>query len=134
MLCIEGDRKIETKIWWNFEEWSLFLRSFFEIIAVLTLMVTSLTPNWVKKCPNLFFMYQWRVAQWGSGYRYCITSINLAWTQVLHRFKSCLRRVEDSRRWGSLTMVPAGIKAKRLSLVNHTTKTIHHHHHHHQWW
>ena len=27
-------------------------------------------------------------------------------------------------------MVPAGNKAKRLSLVNHTTKTIHHHHHH----
>ena len=27
----------------------------------------------------------------------------------------------------SLTMVPAGIKAKRLSSVSHTTKTIHHH-------
>ena len=26
-------------------------------------------------------------------------------------------------------MVPAGNKAKRLLLVNHTTKTIHHHHH-----
>ena len=25
-------------------------------------------------------------------------------------------------------MVPAGNKAKRLSSVNHTTKTIHHHH------
>ena len=31
----------------------------------------------------------------------------------------------------SLTMVPAGNKAKCLSSVNHTTKTIHHHHHHH---
>ena len=28
-------------------------------------------------------------------------------------------------------MVPAGNKAKRLSLVNLTTKTIHHHHHDH---
>ena len=28
-------------------------------------------------------------------------------------------------------MVPAGNKAKRLSSVNHTTKTIHHHLHHH---
>ena len=28
-------------------------------------------------------------------------------------------------------MVPAGNKAKRLSSVSHTTKTIHHHHHHH---
>ena len=26
-------------------------------------------------------------------------------------------------------MVPAGNKAKRLSLVNHTTETIHHRHH-----
>ena len=52
-------------------------------------------------------------------------------TQVLCRFKSCSRRVGDSRWWGSLTMVPARNKAKRLSSVNHTTKTIHHHHHHH---
>ena len=29
-------------------------------------------------------------------------------------------------------MVPAGNKAKRISSVNHATKTIHHHHHHHQ--
>ena len=28
-----------------------------------------------------------------------------------------------------LTMAPAGNKAKHLSSVNHTTKTIHHHHH-----
>ena len=28
-------------------------------------------------------------------------------------------------------MVTAGNKAKRLSSVNHTTKTTHHHHHHH---
>ena len=28
-------------------------------------------------------------------------------------------------------MVPAGNKAERLSLVNHTTEAIHHHHHHH---
>ena len=28
-------------------------------------------------------------------------------------------------------MVPAGNKAKRLSSVNHTMKTIHHRHHHH---
>ena len=27
-------------------------------------------------------------------------------------------------------MAPAGNKNKRLSSVNHTTKTIHHHHHH----
>ena len=28
-------------------------------------------------------------------------------------------------------MVPAENKAKRLSSVNHTARTIHHHHHHH---
>ena len=28
-------------------------------------------------------------------------------------------------------MVPAGNKAKRLPLVNHTTKRFHHHHHYH---
>ena len=63
-----------------------------------------------------------------SGYHHCTTSSNKAWTQVLHRFKSCSWRVGDSRWWGSLTMVPAGNKAKRLLSVNHTTKTIHHHH------
>ena len=65
------------------------------------------------------------------GYHYYTTSFNKAWTQVLRRFKSCRRRVRDSRRWGSLTMVPAENKAKRLSSVNHTARTIHHHHHHH---
>ena len=44
----------------------------------------------------------------------------------LHRFKSCSQRVEDSRWWRSLIMAPAGNKNKRLSSVNHTTKTIHH--------
>ena len=34
----------------------------------------------------------------------------------------------DLQWWGSLTMVRNGNKAKHLSLVNHTTKTIHHHH------
>ena len=31
-----------------------------------------------------------------SGYHYCTTSFNLAWTQVLRRFKHCSRRVRDS--------------------------------------
>ena len=75
------------------------------------------------------------VAPWCSGYHYCATSFYKAWTQVLCRFKSCSRCVRDSWWWGSLTMVPAGNNAKRLSSVKHTTKTIyHHHHHHHQWW
>ena len=50
------------------------------------------------------------VALWCSGYHYCTTSFNKAWTQVLHRFKSCLRHVRDSRWWGSLTMVRLEIR------------------------
>ena len=57
------------------------------------------------------------------------TSFSKAWFQVLRRFKSCLRRIVDSRWWGSLAMVLAGNKAKRLSPLNHTTKTINRHHH-----
>ena len=68
------------------------------------------------------------MAPWCSGYHYCTTSFNQAWTQVLRRFKPCWQRVGDSRWWGSLTMVPAGNKAKRLSSVNHSAKTIDHHH------
>ena len=61
---------------------------------------------------------------WCSAYHYWTSSFNKAWTQVLHRFKSCSRRVGDSRWWGSLTMVPAGNKAKCLLSVNHTTKIV----------
>ena len=67
------------------------------------------------------------VVLWCSGYHYYTTSFKQAWTQVLHRFKSCLWRVRDLRWWGSLKMVPAGNKVKCLSLFNYTTKTIHHH-------
>ena len=71
------------------------------------------------------------VASWCSGYHHCTTSFKKVWTQVLRRFKSYSRRVRDSQSWGSLTMAPAENKAKRFSLVNHTTKAIHHHHYHH---
>ena len=63
---------------------------------------------------------------WCSGYHYCITSFNKAWTQILRRFKPCSQRVGDSRWWGPLTVVSAGNKAECLSSVNHTTKTNHH--------
>ena len=45
------------------------------------------------------------------GYHYCTTSFIKAWTQVLRSFKSCSRRVGDSRWWRSLTMLLAGNKA-----------------------
>ena len=64
----------------------------------------------------------------GDLVHYCTTSFNKAWAQALHSFKPCLQHVRDLWWWGSLTVVPAGNKAKRLSSVNHTTKTIHHHH------
>ena len=65
---------------------------------------------------------------WCTGYHYCATLINWAWTEVLRRFTSCSRCVGYSRLWGSLTIVPARNKAKLLLPVIHTTKTIHHHH------
>ena len=34
------------------------------------------------------------LAQWCSGYRYCTFSFGKAWTQVLHRFKSCSQFVK----------------------------------------
>ena len=67
------------------------------------------------------------VAPWCSGYHYCTTLFNKL---ILRRFKSCSQRVGDSQWWRSLTKFPGGNKVKRLSLVNHTTITIHHHHHH----
>ena len=66
------------------------------------------------------------VVLWCSGYHYYTISFNKDLSQVLRRFKFCWRRVRESRCWGSLSMVPAANKAKRLSSVNHTTKTIHH--------
>ena len=60
-----------------------------------------------------------------SGYHYCTTSL----TKPELRFCAGSQRVRDSPWWGSLTMAPAGNKAKCLLPVNHMTKTIHHHHH-----
>ena len=72
-----------------------------------------------------------RYTQKISGYAtdYCRSSFNKAWIQVLQRFISCLQRVGDLWRWGCMTLVLAGNKAKHLSSVNHSTKTNHHHHH-----
>ena len=60
-----------------------------------------------------------------SGYHYWTTSFNEACTHVLRRFKPCSRHAGDLRWGGSLKMFPAGNKAKPLSSVNHTIKTIH---------
>ena len=58
---------------------------------------------------------EYLLALWCSGYHYCTMSFNKAWTQVLHRFKSCLWHVGDLWWWVSLTMVPAGNKTKQFS-------------------
>ena len=73
-------------------------------------------------------MYTISPAAWCGGYHYCITLLNKVRNQVLRRLKSCSRRVGGSGWRGSLTMVPAGDKAKRLSSVNDSAKTIYHHH------
>ena len=67
------------------------------------------------------------VAPCCSVYHHYRVLFNKAWTQVLRRLKSCLRRFQDLRWWGSLTMVLTGNKAKRLFFVNHTIKTINYH-------
>ena len=69
------------------------------------------------------------ILKWHRGVVIVITSLKWAWIRVLLRFKPCSWRVGNSRWWGSLRMVAAGNKAKRLSSDNPTTKTIHHHHH-----
>ena len=67
------------------------------------------------------------MAPWCSGYHHCTTSFNKAWTQVLSRSKSCLRRVGDSQWWESLTVVSTG-NGQTSSVSNHTKKAIYHHH------
>ena len=100
-----------------------------------------------QMCQSLFFYKVEDMRRWCDGYytptslyyytttllhyytttHYYTTSLNKAWTQVLRRLKSCSWCVGNSRWWGSLTMVLAENRAKRLSSVNHNTKTIHHH-------
>ena len=58
------------------------------------------------------------VALWCSRYYYSTTSFHTAKTQVLRRFKPCLRRVWNSRWWESLTMFSVGNKAKRFWSAN----------------
>ena len=64
------------------------------------------------------------LAPWCSVYHDCTTSFIKAWTQILRGFKFYFRRVGDLRWRGSLTMVPAGNKAKHLSSAKYTIKTI----------
>ena len=69
------------------------------------------------------------MAAWCSGYQYCTTSFNQAWLRFCAGSNPACGMSEICDGKGSLTMVPAGNKTNRLSLVNHTRKTIHHHHH-----
>ena len=78
-----------------------------------------------KTCPTWHCLVTQHMAPWCNDYHYCTTFFNNVWTQVLRRFKSCSQNVRDLWWWGSLTMVPAGNKAERLSSVNHTIKAIH---------
>ena len=71
---------------------------------------------------QVFNLSIWTLAPWCCGNHYCITLFKKVWTQILRMLKSCSQRVGDSWWWRSLTMVPAGYKAKCLSLVNDTTK------------
>ena len=78
--------------------------------------------HWVKAKGTYF---AWR--QLFDSIRRC--GVMVMTTEQLHSTKSQLRfcaRVGYSQWWGSLNMAIAGNKAKQISLVNQTTKTIHH--------
>ena len=65
------------------------------------------------------------VMSWLSlRYNFIQQSLHSGSTQV----QICSRCVGDLQQGGSLTMVPAGNKAKCLRPVNHNTKRIRHHH------
>ena len=93
-----------------------------------TFLGVKITLSCFKQLPLNLTVILNLMASWCSGYHYCTTSFINAWTQILRRFKSWSRRVENSRWCESMTMFPTGNKAKCLSSVNHTTKIIHHHH------
>ena len=101
-----------------------YVPSFFTCFTCLSFFLRALRALILLSVSNFRHAFIFDMP-WCSGYHYCTASFNKAWTQVLRGFKTCSRRVGDSRWWGSLTMVPAGNKAKRLSSVSHTTKTIH---------
>ena len=61
---------------------------------------------------------------WCGVYHYCTISSTEPELRFCTGSKHCLRLVEDSWWWESLTMDPAGHNVKRLSSVKHTTKTI----------
>ena len=65
-----------------------------------------------------FWRFSPSMGPWCSGHHYSIISFKEAWNQVLRGFKSCPRRVEGLRWWGSL---------KKTNYDHH----YHHHHHHH---
>ena len=57
------------------------------------------------------------VAPWCSGYHYCTTSFNKAWTGVLCRFKSCSRRVRDGEDLWQWSRMEIRLNAFRRSAI-----------------
>ena len=108
------------------------------LLSILMMLLSAAGVNIPLICNNsclgyLSLTYHTLTYHWRHGV-VVITTAQLHSTKPELRFcagSNPARRVGDSRWWGSLTMVPAGNKAKSLSSVSHTTKTIHHHHHHH---
>ena len=63
---------------------------------------------------SFYHAFSRKATPWWSGYHYCLSSFNKAWTQVLSSFKPCSQRVTDLRWWESLSKVPVGNKVKRF--------------------
>ena len=97
------------------------------LLLDISLLFQNFYFNKFKSVSFQLFLVIRRMQYWECNMKY----ITFFSTNQIEDISACSRRIGDARWWGSLTMVPARNKAKRLSSVNHTTKTIHHHHHHH---
>ena len=104
-----------------------FKNLFFESLFILNLYCARTMVNLILLsffCIMLTLnLGKWLVAShyaWCSGQHYYTTSFNKVWIHFLHRFQSFSPRVRGFLLWESLTMVPAGNKAKRLLSVKHS--------------
>ena len=99
------------------------LKTFFESLFILNLHCARTMVNLIWLSFFCIMLTEKFVASryvWCSGQHYYTTSFNKVWIHFLHRFQSFSPRVRGFLLWESLTMVPAGNKAKRLLSVKHS--------------
>ena len=98
--CTAGDREIEINISWNFEARSMFLKSLFQNIAVLTSMVTSLIQKLNQKGPRLVFRVPVVIIRWKSIVKENLRLSIRFWNHYLKILKFWLPLVTSpTRKW-----------------------------------